>query len=102
MSNEAYTDTFSKGAKKAASSAAKTFHDTGAAARTAGKDISALAEAVKSDASDGIRQLTHIVEDETSKVVKYARKSIQERPNLTIGVAAGVGVLIGLMLSSRR
>lgn len=102
MSNESYNDTLSKGAKKVASAAAETFHDTGAAARTTAKDIGALAEALKSDASDGVRQLTHIVEDESSKVVKYVRESIQERPNLTIGVAAGIGVLIGLMLSSRR
>lgn len=102
MSNDTLTDTLAKGTKKSSSSAADTFHDTSVAARTTAKDLGTLAEAVQSDAKDGIRQLTHIAEDESSKVIKYVRESIQERPNLTVGIVAGVGVLIGLMLSGRR
>ncbi len=102
MPNESFTDTVVKGAKNTAASAAETFHDTSVAARTTAKDLGALAEAVQSDTQDGVRQLTHLVEDESSKVIKYVRESIQERPNLTVGVVAGIGVLIGLMLSGRR
>lgn len=102
MSNDSLATNLSKSGKNAASAAAETFHDTGAAARTTAKDLGALADAVKSDTSDGVRQLTHLVEDESSKVVKYVRESVQERPNLTVGVAAGIGVFIGMMLAGRR
>lgn len=102
MSNESPTDTLTKGSKTAAAAVAETFHDTGAAARTTAKDLGVLAEAVQSDTKDGVRQLTNIVEDESSRAVKYVRESLQERPNLTVGIAAGIGVLIGLMLSGRR
>ncbi len=102
MSNESYNDTFAKGSKEGADGASQTFHDTGAAARTTAKDLGVLASAVQSDAKDGFRQLTNIAEEESSKVVKYVRASIQERPNLTVGVVAGLGVLIGLVLSGRR
>ncbi len=102
MSNESSTETLAKSGRNAAAAVAETFHDTGAAARTTAKDLGVLAEAVQSDTKDGVRQLTNIVEDESSRVVKYVRESLQDRPNLTVGIAAGVGVLIGLMLSSRR
>lgn len=102
MSNDFLVTNPAKNGKNAASAAAETFHDTGAAARTTAKDLGVLADAVKSDTADGVRQLTHLVEDESSKVVKYVRESVRERPNLTIGVAAGIGVFIGMMLASRR
>ncbi|MBA4226438.1 MAG: hypothetical protein C0456_07375 [Hyphomonas sp.] len=102
MSNESITNTVVKSAKNTATAAAETFHDTAVAARTAAKDIGALAEAAQSDTKDGVRQLAHLAEDESSKVIKFVRQSLQERPNLTVGVVAGIGVLIGMMLSGRR
>lgn len=102
MSNETFTGAQAKSAKNTASTASDTFQDTATAARTAAKDLGALAAAAQSDTRDGVRQLTHLVEDESSKVIKYVRGSIQEHPNLTLGIVAGMGVLIGMMLSGRR
>lgn len=102
MSDESSTDTFTKSSKRVADGAAETFRDTGIAVRTTARDLGALANAVQADAKDGFHQLTDMAEGESSKVVKYVRTSIQERPNLTVGIVAGIGVLIGLVLSGRR
>ncbi len=102
MADEAITNSFSKTSKQAAAVAAETFHDTGVAVRKTASDLNALAEAVQSDTKDGVRQLTHVVENESSKVIGLIRESIQERPNLTVGIAAGLGIILGLMLSGRR
>jgi ElaB/YqjD/DUF883 family membrane-anchored ribosome-binding protein len=102
MANESLTDTVAKTGKNMGAAAADTFHDTGIAARKTANGLNALAEAVASDTKDGVRQLTHVVENESSKIVGFMRESIQERPNLTVGVAAGLGILLGLILSGRR
>jgi ElaB/YqjD/DUF883 family membrane-anchored ribosome-binding protein len=88
--------------KEMGSAVADTYHDSSAAARKTGRDLNQLAEAVVSDTKDGVRQVSDLVENESSKVVSYVRESIQERPNLTLGIAAGVGILIGMMLAARR
>ncbi|MFN7167605.1 MAG: hypothetical protein ACK4NV_11190 [Pannonibacter sp.] len=102
MADETIANSFTKTSKHAAAVAAETFHDTSVAVRKTASDLSALAEAVQSDTKDGVRQLTHVVGDESSKVIGFIRSSIQERPNLTVGVAAGLGIVLGLMLSGRR
>jgi ElaB/YqjD/DUF883 family membrane-anchored ribosome-binding protein len=91
MPDDTFTETIAKGGKKAAETVADTFEDTGDAFRTATKDIGALATAAQADTKEGARQVT-----------EYVRESIHERPNLTLGIAAGLGVLLGLMLSGRR
>jgi len=102
MTTESVTDSFAKAGKNAGSAAVETFHDTNIAARKTANGLNALADAVVADTKDGVRQLTHVVENESSKVVSFVRESIQERPNLTVGIAAGLGILIGLILSGRR
>lgn len=102
MANETLTDTVAKSGKNMSTAAAETFHDTGIAARRTASGLNALAEAVASDTKDGVRQLTHVVENESSKIIGFMRESIQERPNLTVGIAAGLGIMLGLILASRR
>jgi len=102
MANENMTDAFVKTGKNSSAAAIETFRDTSVAARKTANGLSALAEAVASDTKDGVRQLTHVVENESSKIISFVRESIQERPSVTVGVAAGLGILLGLILSGRR
>lgn len=102
MSKEPFSDTLTKVTKNTSALSSDTFHDTRVAARSTTKDLGGLADAVQSDTMDGVRQLTTMVEDESSKAISHIRSSIQEHPTLTIGIIAGMGVLIGLMLSGRR
>ena len=102
MSDDTVSNSFAKTGKQAAAAAAETFHDTGVAVRKTANGLNALADAVQSDTKDGVRQLTHVVEQESSKVVGLIRESIQDRPNLTVGIAAGLGIVLGLFLSGRR
>lgn len=102
MATETLTDSVAKAGKNAGSAVADTFHDTGVAVRKTANGLNTLADAVASDTKDGVRQLTHVVGNESSKVIGFVRESIQERPNLTVGIAAGLGILIGVMLSARR
>lgn len=88
--------------KEMGSAVAETYHDSGVAARKTATGLNQLAEAVVHDTKDGVRQVTHLVESESSKAIGFVRESIQERPNLTLGIAAGAGILIGMMLSARR
>lgn len=102
MANENQSDSFVKTAKHAGAMAAETFHDTAVAAKKSANGMGALAEAISSDTKDGVRQVSHALQAESSKVVSLVRASIQERPNLTVGIAAGLGILLGLAMSSRR
>ncbi len=102
MANEFSTDSFAKSAKHAGAVVADTFHDTTAAAKKSANGLNTLAEAISSDTKDGVRQVQHAIQSESSKVVSLVREAIQERPNLTVGIAAGLGILIGLAMSSRR
>lgn len=102
MANESVTDSFAKSAKNAGAMAADTFHDTAVAAKKSANGMGALADAISSDTRDGVRQVTHALQAESSKVVGVVREAIQERPNLTVGIAAGLGILLGLAMSGRR
>lgn len=102
MAKETITDSLVKAGKSAGAEVGDTYHDTAVAARRTANGLSAFAEAVTSDTKDGVRQLTNVVEKESSKVISFMRESIQERPSVIIGVAAGLGVLLGLYLSGRR
>lgn len=102
MAHKSLTESIVEVGKDAGSAVADTYHDSGVAARKTASNLNALADAVAHDTRDGVRQVTHLVENESSKLISYVRESIQERPTLTLGVAAGVGILIGMMLSARR
>lgn len=102
MAHKSLTESIADVGKDAGSAVAETYRDSGAAARKTANNLNALANAVAHDTRDGVRQVTDLVENESSKVIGYVRSSVQERPNLTLGIAAGVGILIGMMLSSRR
>jgi ElaB/YqjD/DUF883 family membrane-anchored ribosome-binding protein len=102
MANESITESFTKSAKHAGAAAADTFHDTAVAARKSANGMGTLADAIASDTQAGARQLGHAFQTESSKLMQMARTTIQDRPNLAVGVAAGVGIALGLVLSSRR
>jgi len=102
MPNDTFTDSIAKAGKTSRATAAETFHDSGVAARKTANDLSALADAVKSDTKHGVAQLTRVVETESSRVIGFIRESIQHRPNLTVGIAASIGIVIGMMLTARR
>jgi len=102
MAHEKITNSLAKYGKSAGSAATKTFHDASFAARRSAHGLNSLAEAVAHDTKDGVWQIMHVVENESSKIIRFIRRSIQDRPTVTVGVAASVGVLIGLTLSGRR
>lgn len=102
MANEYSTDSLAKPAKHAGAVVADTFHETTVAAKKSANGLGTLAEAISHDTQDGMRQVTHAVQAESSKVVSLVREAIQEKPNLTIGIAAGIGMLLGLAMSGRR
>jgi ElaB/YqjD/DUF883 family membrane-anchored ribosome-binding protein len=102
MANENVFDPLAKSAKTVGALTAETFHDTTAAARKSANGLGTLASAIASDTSNGAHQLGEAFKTESSKAMNVLRTTIQERPNLTVGIAAGIGVAIGLALSSRR
>lgn len=102
MVEDTFKGSIKKSANHTADAVAETFHDTRDAVRETADGLNSLVSAVQSDAKNGVRELTRVVEHESSKVMGLIKESIQERPNLTVGVAAGLGILMGLMLSGRR
>lgn len=80
----------------------ETFHDTNVAARKTAKGLGVLAEAIAADTQDGIHKVSKAVQGESSHVMRVLGENIKERPTLTLGIAAGLGVLIGMILSGRH
>lgn len=102
MPNKSNTSSISNTVSHATDVVADVFHDTGVMAHNSAESLGHLAEAVAADTQEGFRQLVHQAEGETSKVVNQAREAIQLHPNLTVGLAAGFGMLLGIFLSARR
>lgn len=69
----------------------------------AGKSVRKIADTVGdrfgvSNASE----LAHEVDARTKRAYTQIKGQVQQRPAVAVGIAAGAGLLIGLMLSSRR
>lgn len=47
-------------------------------------------------------ELAHEVEARTKQYYSHMKTQVQERPGVAVGIAAGAGLLIGLMLASGR
>jgi ElaB/YqjD/DUF883 family membrane-anchored ribosome-binding protein len=69
---------------------------------TLGQDISELAGAVRSNAGSRVRKLRESAEHSAADAIERLQEQVRERPALTIGAAAGAGLLIGLLLAARR
>jgi ElaB/YqjD/DUF883 family membrane-anchored ribosome-binding protein len=80
----------------------ETFHDTNVAARKTAKGLGVLAEAIAADTKDGVHKISEAVKGESSHVLRVLGESVRDRPSLTLGIAAGLGILIGLIVSGRR
>jgi len=48
------------------------------------------------------RELAHEVDARTRKYYAQLKTQVQARPGVAVGVAAGAGLLIGLLMASRR
>ena len=51
---------------------------------------------------DREEQLEQLLDDLNTNLRPRIEKPVRERPLMALGLAAGVGVLLGLMLSGRR
>lgn len=79
-----------------AQEAGKRFGDLAAKAQ---RQVHKIADQV--GLGDQADQLVAKVERQASRSYGAMKETVRERPTLAVGVAAGVGVLIGLMLARR-
>ena len=77
-------------------------HDPAKLARQTGNGIADMTEALLGDAEANIGQFAKMAQSEGTKAVNTFRRSAQERPTLTVGLAAGAGIILGLLLAARR
>lgn len=66
------------------------------------KDVRKLAVAVGGEARQEFDDFAHLAQARGEDAYRSVSQTVKERPGLALGVAAGVGVLVGLLLSSRR
>lgn len=71
-------------------------------ASNAGKTIKKFADSVGEHLGvHNAGELAEKVDAQTRKAYSTARSTVQERPAMAVGIAAGTGLLIGLMLARR-
>jgi ElaB/YqjD/DUF883 family membrane-anchored ribosome-binding protein len=66
----------------------------------AGKSARKFADQVGERLDSG--ELAHEVEARTRKYYSLMKTQVQERPGVAVGIAAGAGVLVGLLLAAGR
>lgn len=64
-------------------------------------DLSRSAKAQLARANEGFRSAAHEVSDRSRRYAGYAHDRVSERPLAAIGAAAGIGLLVGFLLSRR-
>jgi ElaB/YqjD/DUF883 family membrane-anchored ribosome-binding protein len=65
-------------------------------------DVEQLATTVGAEVKARAGSLSRAAQETTSRAVEATRSQVRERPAAAMGVAAGAGLLLGLLLASRR
>ncbi len=102
MSHENRANSFAAAGKNMGDAAVTAFHDTTVAARKTAHGLNEYAGDVVHDAKDGVRHFTYAAEKETSKAVKLMRDFVEDRPKASLGLAAGLAMIVGVILWNRR
>jgi ElaB/YqjD/DUF883 family membrane-anchored ribosome-binding protein len=67
-----------------------------------GSDVADLAKTAKSQARERISGLTDQAQTFSKDAFERLQEQVRAKPGVALGVAAGVGVLIGLMMTTNR
>ena len=67
-----------------------------------GRDLRKFMETVGAEARDGASHLVDRARNQSGEAYRNVAHAVKERPGVALGVAAGAGLLIGLLLSHRR
>jgi ElaB/YqjD/DUF883 family membrane-anchored ribosome-binding protein len=78
------------------------FHDTAVAARKTAHGLNGFAVDVAHDTKAGVRHFAHVAEKESSKAYNLVRDFVEDRPKASIGLVAGLAVIVGVILWRRR
>jgi ElaB/YqjD/DUF883 family membrane-anchored ribosome-binding protein len=65
-------------------------------------DVGQLAESIGHEAKARARDVTEASKEQTHRALEAARTQVRERPAATLGIAAGAGLVLGLILAGRR
>jgi len=65
-------------------------------------DATELASAVGEEIKARVGNAAEVTKQQAQRVLETTRTQVREHPAATIGIAAGAGFLIGLLLASRR
>jgi ElaB/YqjD/DUF883 family membrane-anchored ribosome-binding protein len=92
----------SKDRRRAASHMQKTLHSLRDDVNSLGHDMAEFAGALQHDASDQAGVLAQRAQRAAQQAVASLQEQVRERPGVAIGIAAGAGIILGLLLANRR
>ncbi len=102
MSHETRTNSFAAAGKNMGDAAVTAFHDTAVAARKTAHGLNGFATDVAHDTRDGVRHFAHVAEKESSRAYNLVRDFVEDRPKASIGLVAGLAMIVGVILWRRR
>lgn len=102
MFNHNRTNSFASASKNMGDAAVAVFHDTAVAAKKTAHGLNGFAVDVAHDTRDGVRHFTHVAEKESSKAFSLLLDFVEDRPKASIGLVAGLAVIVGAILWRRR
>lgn len=68
----------------------------------AGKELSALAHSTAEDIGNEAGRLARGARHQAGDLIETVRHNVREKPTMTLGIAAGAGILVGMLLAARR
>jgi ElaB/YqjD/DUF883 family membrane-anchored ribosome-binding protein len=77
-------------------------HDTATSARQALNGVGELADAIAKDSRDSAGRFAKLIQKNSDSAVKAFRDNVKAQPSLMVGLAAGAGMVLGLLLAARR
>lgn len=77
-------------------------HDASISTRNALNGISELTDSLVNDGRDSAGRIATFMQKSSDGAVKAFRSNVQAQPSLMVALAAGAGVVIGVMLAARR
>ncbi len=98
----ATTATNGKDRRRAASHMHKTLQSLREDVNTLGNDVAHFAEAISYEAKDRVNGLAGRAQEAAGATVEALQNQVRERPGVSIGLAAGAGLILGVLLASRR
>lgn len=77
-------------------------HDAAASVRQTVDGLESLTDAALRDGRNGASRLARIVQKSSDEAVNAFRSNVKAQPSLMVGIAAGAGIILGLMMAGRR